>query len=215
MVRSADKARVPVPLDRRALLKAGGLSLAGAAALAACGVGAGGGGEEGVVATTTTTEPSPSDIAILQTATTLEALAIEIYAQATDRGVLTTPAVVEAAELLAGHHEEHRTLFAGETSKLDARPDTGVNAALRSRFADRIAGMASEDDALRLALDLERALAATYQDNTGDLMAADLRIRLMSVGGVEARHAALVAAILGEPLYPADGFQATNGAVTT
>jgi len=223
VVRSADETRAadhPIDdaidhvIDRRSLLRIGGLSAAGAALLAACGVGPGGGEEEGAAAPTTTTQPARGDVSIFQTATTLEALAIEVYQRAIQAGVITTAAVVEAAELLVEHHQEHQSLFSGETSKLGAKVAAGVNSTLQARVEDQIAGMTSEADALRLILDIERALAATYQANTRAVGNPALRVRLMSVGGVEARHVSVISAALGEPLYPEDGFQTTAGAVT-
>lgn len=214
MVRSAYETPAPgTAIDRRTLLRIGGLSAAGAALLAACGVGAGG-GEEGVTATTTTTTPSPSDISILQTATTLEVLAIEVYKRAIDAGLLTTADVIEAAELLVEHHQEHQSLFAGETSKLDGKVASGVNESLQDRVAEQVAAMAAEADVLRVALDIERALAATYQANTAAVVNPSLRVPLMSVGGVEARHVTVIASALGEPMFPEDGLQATDGAVS-
>lgn len=213
MVLRSDDAALHRPIDRRSLLRAGGLSVVGAAFLTACQFGPGGGEEEGVVATTTTTEPSESDITILRTATTLETLAIEAYERATESGILVTAELVEAAELLLEHHREHQSLFAGETSKLGGEVATDANTTLRTRLEGRIDAMANEDDALRVGLDIERALAATHHVSTTAVSAATLRAPIMSVGGAEARHVTLLAGFLGEPLYPADGLHSTDGAV--
>lgn len=212
MVLRPDDAAVRRPIDRRVLLKAGGLSVVGTAVLSACQFGPTG-EEGGTAATTTTTEPSESDITIVRTATTLETLAIEVYERATAGGVLVTPELVEVAELLLEHHRAHQSLFAGETSKLGGEVTTDPNSALRSRLEGRIDAIGNEEDALRVGLDIERALAATYHANTTAVDAATLRVPIMSVGGVEARHATLLAGFLGEPLYPADGLHSTDGAI--
>ena len=213
MVRSAhDVAPTAGAIDRRRLLRAGGLSVVGATLLTACKFGPS--GDEQAVATTPTTAASPSDIAILQAASTLEALAVEVYERATGSGILVTPAVAAAAELFAAHHGAHRTMFTAETSKLGGDVPNEVNSTLRAQLGDRINAMANEEAALRLVLDIEGILAATYQANGGSVDAATLRTPILSVGGVEARHATVISAFLGEPLYPDSGFQSTDGAIS-
>ncbi len=65
---------------------------------------------------------------------------------------------------------------------------------------------------MAFALDLENVAASTYQANVGQFRDATLNVAIMSVGGVEARHAAALAAVLGKPSAP-KAFQTTMGAV--
>jgi hypothetical protein len=63
-----------------------------------------------------------------------------------------------------------------------------------------------------LALDLETIAAQTYQSNVAMFGDAKLNAAIMSVGGVEARHAAILAGVLGQPPVP-KAFQVTDKAV--
>jgi hypothetical protein len=65
---------------------------------------------------------------------------------------------------------------------------------------------------LTLALNLERAAAATYQSGVGVVTDLSLNKALMSVGGVEARHAAVIAGVLAQAAVPLS-FGTTEGAV--
>ena len=67
---------------------------------------------------------------------------------------------------------------------------------------------ATEADAVQIALDLEEAAAQTYAFAGGALSTPGLRSTIMTIGGVEARHAAVLrmAALAQSPLavFPGD-----------
>ncbi|MEY2478994.1 MAG: hypothetical protein QOG87_4309 [Actinomycetota bacterium] len=195
---------------RRRVLRIGATSVAAAAVLAACG-----GGDEtpaATEATTTTTAPSPGDITVLRTASSLELVAVSVYDQAIKSGLVTTPAVTDAARTFMGQHKDHAAVFEALTKKLGGEPYTTANPAVTQQLQPRVAGLTSERDAVALALDLERAAAATYFAAVGTLGDTSLNEIVMSVGGVEARHATVLAAVLGQPGVPA-AFANTTGAV--
>ena len=52
---------------------------------------------------------------------------------------------------------------------------------------------------IQLAYDLETAAAETYQSAVGVVSDVTLNVALMSVGGVEARHAAVLASVRARP----------------
>ncbi|MGH9027614.1 MAG: hypothetical protein ACRDWD_16085, partial [Acidimicrobiia bacterium] len=54
--------------------------------------------------------------------------------------------------------------------------------------------------------------AQTYQADVGTFTDPTLNVAIMSVGGVEARHAAVLASVLGEDPVPV-AFQVTDNAV--
>jgi rubrerythrin len=198
-------------LGRRRFLRIGGLTIASAAVLAACGDD----DEERAVAATTTTALSASkqqDLTILRTATSLELLAVDIYDKAVKSGLVTTAAIADAARLFQSQHQEHAVLFQAVTEKLGGEAFTTPNPVVAQSLQPRVDGLRAEPDVVTLALDLEKAAAATYQASVGTFSDSNLNQAVMSVGGVEARHVAVLAGVL-QQATPAGAFQTTAGAV--
>ncbi len=202
-------------LTRRSLFHIGGVSLAGAALLAACGsdaksattsaVATTAGGVATVSATVPATMAVPalsSDVVILRTASSIEELAVAAYQIAIDSGLVTTGAVADAAKLFQSQHMEHSQLFQAATKQAGGSPFTTANPAVLKALQPTIAGLKDEQGILMLALDLELAAAQTYQSNVGMVTDLALNKALMSVGGVEARHAAVLAGVLGQNPVP-------------
>jgi rubrerythrin len=80
-----------------------------------------------------------------------------------------------------------------------------------------IDGLKDEAGVIAFALELEQVAAQTYQANVGTFADPSLNVAIMSVGGVEARHAAVLASVLGamrgsDQLFPT-AFQSTMKAV--
>lgn len=199
-------------LGRRRFLRIGATSVAASAVLAACG---GGDGEDAPAAgepTTSTTTPSEADVTILRTASSLELVAVAAYDAAIKAGVLTTAAVANAAKTFMSQHKDHAEIFEALTKKLGGEPYTTPNPALLQQLQPRLAAMGGEQQAVALALELERSAAATYQASVGTFGDTTLNEVVMSVGGVEARHAVVLATVLGQPAVPA-AFGSTAGAV--
>lgn len=208
-------------LTRRNLLRVGGLGIAGAAVLAACGSDSNDskpsattvGGTDTTMGGTDTTMATPSgDIVALRTASSLEHLAVAAYQIAIDSGLVTTAAVGDAAKLFQSHHMEHASFFEAATVAAGGEAFTEANAAVLAQLQPTIDALTDEAGVLMLALDLERAAAATYQSGVGVVTDVSLNKALMSVGGVEARHAAVLAGVLAMNPVPLS-FGATTGAV--
>jgi hypothetical protein len=226
---------------RRRLLQVGGLSVVGAAILAACGSDnndQGGGATTSGASTTsgaatttsgatttagatttgmggaTTTAPggAGSDATILRTASSIEELAVAAYQTAIDSGLVKTPAVGDAAKLFQAQHKEHSALFQSATKAAGGQPFTEPNPAILQALKPTIDGLKDEAGVLKLAYDLENVAAETYQANVGTFKDMTLNAAIMSVGGVEARHAALLALVLGQAPVP-KAFQTTRNAV--
>ena len=68
-------------------------------------------------------------------------------------------------------------------------------------FADTIAGLSDQAGVLMFAHDLEEIASETYQSAVGLLSTPELRQTTMSIGGVEARHQAILAMFIdgGDP----------------
>ena len=196
-------------LNRRRFMQIGGVSVLSAAILAACG------SDNNATGATNTTAPkgSASDIAITRTASSLEHVAIDVYDQAIKSGLVTTAAVVDAAKLFQAQHRDHAALFEGATKELGGDAFTTANPAVMGSLAGRIAALRSETDVVTLARDLENVAAATYQSSVGAFDNLSLNVQMMSVGGVEARHATLLNGVLSANQFPTNAFHTTTGAV--
>jgi hypothetical protein len=209
---------VPAP-NRRDLFKLGGASILGVALLAACGSdssdapsatgpaattpGSSGEPTTTVGSSTPMTEPNSGDmdLVLARTAASLEKLAVDAYGAA--GGLITTPAILAAATMFAGHHQMHLDALNGVITGAGATPITQMNQAVYDALVKPAMDAAkSEADAVMLALALEEAAAQTYVYAGGALSTSALRSTIMTIGGVEARHAAVLrmAALAQAPL---------------
>ena len=209
---------VPNP-SRRNFFRIGGVTILGAAVLAACGsddddtasTTPGTSAPAGTTPPTTpsttpdtmpmTTEPASAnmDVTLAKTAASLEKLAVDVYGQAS--ALLSTPAVISAATMFAGHHQMHLDALNGVITGAGEAPITQMNQAVYDALvAPALSSAATEADAVNLALALEEAAAQTYAFAAGALSTPALRSTIMTIGGVEARHAAVLRmAALGQP----------------
>lgn len=210
---------VPSP-SRRNFFRLGGVTILGAAVLAACG-----GDDDDTAstspgtnvpagttpATTPATEPPTTDpgsanmdLTLAKTAASLEKLAVDVYGQA--GALLSTPAVIAAATMFSDHHQMHLDALNGVITGAGEPAIVEMNQAVFDALvAPALAGAASEADAVNLALALEEAAAQTYAFAAGALSTPALRSTIMTIGGIEARHAAVLRmAALAQP--PVDVF---------
>jgi hypothetical protein len=204
-------------LNRRKFMQIGGLTVATAAIFAACG--SDDTGTAGEAVDEADDEDSPmggdaakSDITILRTASSLEVLAVDVYQKAIDSGLVKTAAIGDAAKLFQAQHKEHAALFQGATKKLGGTEMKEANPVVMQSLQGPLAALKDENGVVELALMLEQAAAATYQSTIGAFKDVSLNQAAMSVGGVEARHVAVLSSVLQKPAAP-KAFQTTDGAV--
>ena len=186
--------------DRRRFLTAGGLTIVTAAVVGACGDSGDGGGAEGAAEEEDPdTKATPSDITLLRTAASLEVLASQVYDRAIKSGVIRNQTITSAARLFKKHHTEHAELINATTKRFGGEGFDQPNPVLAQQLDARIRGIANENDLVLLAIDLERAAAATYQASTGKFSMPSLNQTAMSVGGAEARHIAYLSGLANRP----------------
>jgi hypothetical protein len=89
---------------------------------------------------------------------------------------------------------------------------TTANPVVLQSLQGPLAALKDETGVVQLALQLEQAAAATYQSTVGAFKDVSLNQAAMSVGGVEARHVAVLSSVLKQPAAP-KAFQTTDGAV--
>jgi hypothetical protein len=225
---------VPSP-GRRQLFKVGGATILGAAVLAACG--SDDDSSSGSTGSTSTTpmggsgdgaSESNMDLPLARTAASLEKLAVDTYQVAIDSGLVTTMAIGDAAKLFQEHHQTHLDALNGVISGAGGDEVTEQNEAVFKALVEpAVSAAKTEADIVMLAYDLESAAAQTYAFAGGALSVPELRSTIMTIGGIEARHAAVlqVAALAASPLdvfpegrafYPGDNpLAGIDGAVLT
>jgi hypothetical protein len=222
---------VPSP-SRRQLFKIGGATIMGAAVLAACGSD----DDSGSAGTTSTSamggsgasEDETMDLALARTAASLEQLAVDTYQTGIDSGLVTTMAIADAAVLFQSHHQAHLDALNGAIRDAGGEEVNEPNQAVyEAMIKPAVEAATKEADIVQIAFDLESAAAQTYVFAGGTLTVPALRSTIMTIGGIEARHAAVlqVAAQGASPLdvfpgerafYPGDNPLADlEGAVLT
>lgn len=208
-------------LGRRPFLRFGAVAVATSAVLAACG------GSSKSSSTTTPTHRAPStttagktssDITVLRTASSIEALAVATYHKTLSTGLVTNRAVAAAARNFMEQHSQHAQLFESATSRAGGTPFTQPNPVVKAQLVDpAVANIKSENDIVALAYMLESAASQTYQSAIGSFQNRAYNAAAASVLGVESRHVALLGSLLASPiqypLYPVNGFQGETAAV--
>jgi Ferritin-like domain len=195
--------------NRRDFLRFGGLAVAGAALLAACG--SSGGTSSATTtppkgATTSSTGKGSLDLTLAKTAASLEALAVAAYGTAISSGLVKTVSIADAAKLFQSHHQAHLDALNGVVTKSGAAAVTTPNAAVKQTVVDpAVKAAKNETDIVNLAFTLENAAAQTYVFAATKLSTPALRSTIMTIGGVEARHRALLG-VLGQKKSPAQLF---------
>ena len=208
--------------NRRRFMNLSGLALVGGAVLAACGSDKkkdAGATTETTAAATATTAASggnKTDQTIARTAASLENFAVAVY----DKAIMNAAAlkisdgVAKAAVLFKGQHDEHAKAFNAAATQLGGQPYTDPNPTAAKAFEATIAALKTEQDVLKLAFGLEQIAAQTYQGVGMKLSTPMLRQTSMTVGGVEARHMAILAHFIPPPMtVPAAAFQTTDKAI--
>lgn len=137
------------------------------------------------------------DIQILQTAASLENLAVATYGLA-----LTLPfisggnAVVKKfAETTMGQHKEHGQAFNAAVKGLGAKEQTNVDPAANKIVEDAKPNIKGPADVVNLAATLETAATHTYVANVNALTDGAARKITASIMGVEAQHLATLLAV--------------------
>jgi len=142
---------------------------------------------------------SSPDIQMLQTAASIENLAVATYATA-----LTLPFIggAEANGVVKAfvtktkdQHTEHAAAFNAAVKKLKGTVQTEPDPVLLDVVNKAKPGLTGPGPVVDLALELEDGAAATYVANVGALSNKGARSVTASIMGVEAQHAAILRAV--------------------
>ncbi len=206
---SIDQRRAAL-VGRRRFLQIGGLSVATASVIAACGgTESPGVARIGVVPVRTDLPAAQvNDIVLLRTASSIERSAIAVYETALGTGLLTG-ALADAAQRFRDDHAGHADVFDGLTTEAGGEVwscgNPRIDQLLIAPVLDAIVGNEAKgippsDDPLRDVLNLAQVLETfageTYQSLVPELTVASLRKESMTIAATEVRHAAILAMVI-------------------
>ena len=187
------------PSSRKRFLKAvGGTGAAGAFALflAACGSKkeklTPGGSNPNTAAGAGTDQYGKGDLGIARYALVLEYVEVDFYTAALASGSLSGRAKTLASSFGA-QEKQHVKALEGAVQKLGGQPP----ARTQTRF-----NLGSQQAIVQTALSLESLGASAYLGQIGRIQSKELLAAALSIHSVEGRHAAALAALLGQDPVP-------------
>ena len=136
------------------------------------------------------------DVAALQTAASLENLAVQTYQMALTLpfigGPQAKPEVKMFTERTMMQHTEHAAAFNAAARRLGGKPQTGPDPKYAEVVKQALPTIKTPEDAVGLAITLEDVAAQTYAKDVGLVSTAELRQLFASVAGVESMHKAIL-----------------------
>ncbi|KOV33942.1 hypothetical protein ADK60_12075 [Streptomyces sp. XY431] len=146
--------------------------------------------------------PSPSgstadDIMALQTAASIENLAVSVY-----RTAAGLPFIKDGNKTVAAfiakttqQHQAHAEAFNAAATQAGGRAQNGPDPKYKAVVDQALPGIKGPADVVKLAITLEDVAAQTYTRNVSQVSNADLRRLFASVAPVEAQHRATLLAV--------------------
>jgi hypothetical protein len=142
---------------------------------------------------------SATDVQILQTASSIEVLAVGTYKTALTLpfiGGASANAVVKAfATMTMQQHQQHLDAFNAAITGLGGKTQTNPDPVLQKVVAAAVPGLTGPGPVVALALELEQGAAETYVADVAALSDANARKLTASIMGVEAQHASVLLAV--------------------
>lgn len=140
-----------------------------------------------------------TDVQMLQTAASIEALALLTYQTALTLpfigGASANPVVKTFVQMTMSQHREHQAAFNAATTKLGGKPQNNPDPVLLQVVNKAKPGLTGPEAVVALALELEQGAAETYVADVGALSDANAKAVTASIMGVEAQHAAILRAV--------------------
>ncbi|WTX01027.1 ferritin-like domain-containing protein (plasmid) [Streptomycetaceae bacterium NBC_01309] len=137
------------------------------------------------------------DVMVLQTAASLENLAVSVYTTAAGLPFIQTGnAVVKAfIEKTTAQHKAHADAFNAAAVKAGGKAQTGPDPKYAAVVQQALPTIKGPADVVKLAITLEDIAAQTYTKNVGQVSDPALRQLFGSVAPVEAQHKAVLLAV--------------------
>ena len=153
---------------------------------------------EGLSATPAFAASSP-DVRMLQTAASIEVLAVATYKTALTLpfigGSSANPVVKAFAMTTMQQHQEHLAAFNAGVTRLGGTAQTAPDPALAKVVQAAVPGLTGPAPVVALALELEQGAAETYVADVAALSDAEAKKLTASVMGVEAQHVSVLLAV--------------------
>ena len=107
---------------------------------------------------------------------------------------MTNPSLLTYADVFMQHHQAHLAALNGIITTTNGEPAVEApNEVMESQIVrPALTAANTQDDLAHLFFTLEDAIAQTYVYAATSTTRADLRSTMMSIGGIEARHRALL-----------------------
>lgn len=142
---------------------------------------------------------SSTDVEILQTAASIEAVAVATYQTALTLpfigGSSANPLVKSFVETTTQQHQQHQQAFNAAITKLGGKQQNSPDPVLLQLVNKAKPSLTSPGPVVALALELEEGAAETYVANVSSLSDANAKATTASIMGVEAQHAAILRAV--------------------
>jgi len=142
---------------------------------------------------------SATDVQILQTASSIEVLAVATYKTALTLpfigGSSANPVVKAFATTTMQQHAQHLSAFNAAITQLGGKPQTNPDPALGKVVQAAVPGLTSPGPVVALALELEQGAAETYVADVAALSDLNAKKVTASIMGVEAQHASVLLAV--------------------
>lgn len=137
------------------------------------------------------------DIQMLQTATSLEILAVNTYNTTLGLPFITNgnPIVAQFARTTMQQHDQHRAAFQAQTTALGGKPQDKPNPMFQGVMNKAAPALQAPGDVVNLAAQLEKVATDTYLVNLTMLEDVKSKEIMGSVMGVEAQHLATLRAV--------------------
>ena len=138
-----------------------------------------------------------TDVQILQTASSLEILAVATYEAALGLPFISggNPVVKAFAETTKDQHDEHRQAFQAQTKQLGGKVQKNPNPKYAPIVEAAKPSLTTPLSVVNLAATLEEVATETYLANLGLLQNARTKALMASVMGVETQHLATLRAV--------------------
>jgi hypothetical protein len=192
------------PIARRRLIQVALISVLGACSGHRSAAPRRASGVPGPVPTTTTLAPpvdpgAAVDVLILQTASSVEHYASGIYTQVAGLDVAARTGLVPLLTAFAGHHADHAASLESATLDAGGRTVTQPNRMLSQAAMSRLPALRTADDVLEFLYGVEELSAGTHRQSVGLFENAGRNALIMGIGGVEARHMAVLGMTIAGP----------------
>ncbi|MDQ6698279.1 MAG: ferritin-like domain-containing protein [Actinomycetota bacterium] len=179
---------------RRRMLSEGGLGMGQLAARGLLAT-AFGGVLAGIVAAPANAA-SPLDVQILQTASSLEILAVATYGAALKLPFIASNKTVAAfATMTMKQHDQHNDAFAAQAKALGGKAQTAPNPKYLKVVNDTKPMLTDAAKVVTLAMALEGVATETYVKNLGMITDTQTKTLMATVAGVETQHLATLRAV--------------------